>query len=174
MTFDPYQPQLRKVTANVLTPLGWLHGTFNVPPMQMLLDFLGSNVHVFKFTRVRVPSEPEALAFVGLTRTSSWIIEPMQRDEQLEAPGAGRVTGRSVACLFPTGVLRGTLDVLVNVRVSDYLRQQLGMVVMADCVFAPYGEKPDSPLAKKMPRAIVNLEQSIGIAEAQGTGNRTV
>lgn len=162
-------PPLRKTTANVLTPLGWLHGTFQIPQYQSMLDFLAPTVQVIKFTRVLLPNEKESIAFVGLRRESVIMIEPTQPDEPVEAAGSiGRSTPRKVGCLLEAGMLRGTLEVLVNVRVSDYLRQQPGFVVLRQCVLTPYGEGPTSPKARRIQTAVVNLARAIGVSEWEG------
>ena len=159
-------PPLRKVTANVLTPLGWLHGTFNVPPHQSLVDFLGPGIQVIKFTRVRLPNATKTIPFVGLRRESVSVIEPTLSDDMVESPGsAGRTAPHEVSCLFPHGELRGTLEVLVNVRVSDFLRQQASLLVLRRCIYAPYNEPEDSPRARQLLTAVVNLANAIGLAE---------
>src|SRR5690349_25139863 len=92
-TMEP--PSLRKVTANVLTHLGWLHGTFNLPPHQSLVDFLAPSVQVIKFTRVQLPQSGEVIPFVALRREAVALIEPTLGDELVETPGSvGRTTPR--------------------------------------------------------------------------------
>ena len=70
-----------------------------------------------------------------------------------------------VGCLLAEGLLRGTLEVLVNVRVSDFLRQRPGLVVLRDCRLAGYGEAPDSPKARKLRVALVNVGRITGVSE---------
>jgi hypothetical protein len=62
-------------------------------------------------------------------------------------------------------VLHGTLEVLVNVRVSDFLRQQPGLAVLQDCALVPYGQPPESNQTRKFRRALVNLGRVTGVAE---------
>ena len=104
-------PPLRRVTANVLTDLGWLSGVFNLPPYQSLIDFLAPGVQVIKFTAVRLPNTVDEIPFVALRREAVRLIEPTLSDELVEAAGsAGRTTPREVACLLPGGRLQGTLE----------------------------------------------------------------
>jgi hypothetical protein len=160
------QPPLRKVTANVLTDLGWMHGTFNLPPHQSLVDFLAPGVQVIKFTRVRLPQTQDVLPFVGLRREAVRLIEPTLGDDLVETPGSiGRTSPRHVTCLLDIGEVRGTLEVLVNVRVSDFLRQQANLIVMRQCIFAPYGESDDSPKAHRIGTVVINLSAATGVAE---------
>jgi hypothetical protein len=158
-------PQLRQSTANVLTELGWFAGTFHVPVHQSLVDFLGAGVGVIKATRVRIPGEEARLPFLGIRRESIFVVEPTQGDELIETAGSvGRTTTHRVGCLLPEGILTGALEVLVNVRVSDFLRQQPGMVALSDCRLGPYGQAVDSPKARKFRVALVNLGR-VSVAE---------
>jgi hypothetical protein len=159
-------PPLRKVTANVLTNLGWLHGTFHLPPHQSLVDFLAPGVDVIKFTRVQLPQTTELIPFVALRREAVMLIEPTLGDDLVETAGSvGRTSPRDVICLLAAGQLRGTLEVLVNVRVSDFLRQQASLIVLRRCVFAHYGEAESSPKTRQLECVIVNLSAAIGVAE---------
>jgi hypothetical protein len=164
-------PPLRQVTANVLTDIGWLHGTFNLPPHQSMVDFLGPGVQVIKFTRVRLPSATDVIPFLALRRESVTLIQPTLNDDLIEAPGSiGRTTPHDVACLLREGQLRGELDVLVNIRISDFLRQQASLIVLRRCVLTPYGESEDSAKARRLDTAIVNLANAVGVAEWEWPG----
>ena len=159
-------PPLRRVTANILTGLGWLHGTFHLPPHQSLVDFLAPGVQVIKFTHVQLPQTIELIPFVALRREAVVLIEPTLGDDLVETAGStGRTSPRDVICLLTAGQVRGTLEVLVNVRVSDFLRQQASLIVLRRCIFAPYGEAENSPKARQMGCVIVNLSAAIGVAE---------
>jgi hypothetical protein len=158
-------PRLRQSTANILTDLGWFAGTFHVPVHQSLVDFLGTGVGLIKATRVRLPGEEARLPFLGIRRESILVVEPTQGDELVETAGSiGRTTTRRVGCLLPEGILTGAFEVLVNVRVSDFLRQQPGLVALSDCRLVPYGQPVDSPKARKLRVALVNLGR-VSVAE---------
>jgi len=162
----PSGPPLRLASVNVLTDLGWCAGTFHVPGRQSLVDFLAPGSHIVKFTRVRVPQESERVPFVAVRRDAILVVEPTQADELVDTPGSGgRTSSHRVACLLPVGMLHGTLEVLVNVRVSDFLRQQPGLAVLHDCALVPYGQPPDSSQARRLRIALVNLGRVVGVAE---------
>jgi hypothetical protein len=97
-------PPLRRVTANILTGLGWLQGTFHLPPHQSLVDFLAPGVQVIKFTRVQLPQTTELIPFVALRREAVVLIEPTLGDDLVETTGsAGRTSPRDVICLLAGG-----------------------------------------------------------------------
>jgi hypothetical protein len=163
-------PQLRQSTAHILTDIGWFAGTFHVPVRQSLMDFLSGAVGVIKATRVRIPGEEPRLPFVGIRRDSILMVEPTQGDKLVETAGSiGRTSAHQVGCLLPEGILTGTLEVLVNVRVSDFLRQQPGLAVLNDCRLLPYGQPADSAKARKLRTALVNLTRVTGVAEWENT-----
>jgi hypothetical protein len=159
-------PPLRLSSVNLLTDLGWFAGTFHVPGRQSLVDFLAPGNQVVKLTRVRLPNENERIPFVAVRRDSILVIEPTQGDELVDTPGSGgRTSSHRVGCLLSLGMLHGTLEVLVNVRVSDFLRQQPSLAVLYDCALVPYGQPPESTQARKLRVAVVNLGRVTGVAE---------
>lgn len=170
-TAAPTAPTLRQVTAEVLTPVGWMNGTFRVPPQQPFLDFLTLGtlgVQVIKFTRVRVPNETDIVPFVALGRESVILVAPTLSRELIEPEdGGGFTRAREVACLLTVGVLRGSLDVLANVRLSDDLERRGHLIVLRRCVLAPYGGTLNAPTARSLSTVIVNLSQTIGVSESQ-------
>src|SRR6185295_2906124 len=99
-----------------------MNGTFKVPPQQPFLDFLTLGTlgaQIIKFTRVRVPNEVDVVPFVALSRESVILVAPSLSRDLIEAEDGGFTRSREVACLLTAGVLRGSLDVLANVRLSD-------------------------------------------------------
>lgn len=158
-------PEQRKVTANVLTPLGWLHATMHLPPMQTLFDFLNSGQPIVKCTRVRLPNQPLLQSFVALRRDAITLVAPTI-DELVETLGSvGHTRTRQVRCYLGDGTLDGEFEVLINLRISDFLRQQTGLVVLRQAVLTPNDPGADPAQSRKMPVVIVNLANVVGIAE---------
>jgi hypothetical protein len=162
---NPHGPRLRKVVADILTDAGWAHGTFQVPERQSLMDYFSGGVQLLKTTRVRLPGERELFPFIAFRREAIHLIDA-STDEQVEAPGSGGHTvPHAVSAFLLAGQLYGTLQVLVNVRLSDYLRQVSGFLVVRDSVLAPYGEPKESPKSRKMRVTILNVGSVLGIGE---------
>jgi two-component system, chemotaxis family, chemotaxis protein CheY len=85
-------------------------------------------------------------------------------DDRIEAPGSGgHTTAHHVEVFLLAGLLHGTLQVLVNVRLSDFLRQQTGLLVLRDCRLVPYGEALESPKARKMRVVLLNMGKILGV-----------
>jgi hypothetical protein len=165
---NPHGPRLRKVVANILTDAGWLHGTFHVPERQTLMDYFGTGVPLLKTTRVRYPGVQELVPFIALRRDAITLLDPTIDDDMVESAGiGGRTTPHRVSAYLMGGLLHGNLDVLVNVRLSDFLRQQTGLLVLRDCALAPYGEPPDGPKARRMKVVLLNMARALGMGEQE-------
>lgn len=154
---------LRKVAADLLTPLGWVSGTLHVPSHLPLEEHLAFGRHDLKLTSVTVPDEPDRLRFLALRRDAVLLVAPALAEE--EAPASPFSAPRQVTCLLPNAVLRGTLEVFTNLRLSDHLQQQGPVVTMRRCLFGPYGGTAHSAGARSLATAVVNLSRVIGISE---------
>lgn len=159
----------RRATVSLLTDLGWSNGTLHIPTQQTLLDYLNATGPVVKSTRVRVPTRPDTVNFIGFRREAVQVVAPTI-DELVEPSGAvGHTTPRDIICILPSGELQGKLDVLVNLRVSDFLRQQTSLVVLRRCVFRPHGAT-DPAQDRRLAVAVVNMARAIGVAQLEGSG----
>jgi hypothetical protein len=162
-----FVPEQRRATVTVLTPLGWVQGTLHMPPAQTLLDFLQSGSPVVKLTRARLPGQPEMVPFVALRTDAIAIVAPTI-DELVEPGGVlGRTTPREVEIHLEAGRVAGRIEVLVNLRVSDFLRQQAGLTTLRDAVFTPHGPH-DQLQVRRMPVAIVNLGRATALVQTGG------
>jgi hypothetical protein len=154
---------LRKVAAELLTPLGWVSGTLHVPSHLPLEEHLAFGRQDLKLTGVAVPDEPDRLRFLALRRDAVLVVAPGIAEAE---PAASPFSApRQVACLLPSAILRGTLDVFTNLRLSDHLQQQGTVMTLRRCLLAPYGATAHSPGARSLPTAVVNLTRVIGISE---------
>ncbi len=160
------QARFRRVEAEVLLPAGWLDGTFVVPETQSLQDFLDHSGAFLKLTDVRVPGHDELVPFFAVQRGAVELIAPKAVDDRVETTGsAGHTAPWSISCLFHRGAVHGSLDFLMNLRLSDYLRQQTGFLLLRDAAWAPVDTgRGDVP--RRWPITFVNVPQVNGISEA--------
>jgi len=158
-------PELRKVPVELLSPVGWLSGIFHVPVHQTVVEFLTLTPRQVKLTRVRVPNEPDPRPFLALQRHAITLVVPSLEEGVEARPDPGYTALREVACLLPAGILRGSLAVLLNMRLSDHLQQQGHLITIRHCLLTPYGQTALSPDARALSTAIVNLEAILGISE---------
>lgn len=154
---------LRKVSAELLTTLGWLSGTLHVPSHVPLEEHIALGRHHLKLTGVAVPGEPDRLRFLALRRDAVVMVAPaMAEAEAIPSPFS---TPRHVACLLPGAILRGTLQVFSNMRLSDHLQIEGQVVTLRHCLLTPYGGTAHSADARAPHTAVVNLSWAIGVSE---------
>lgn len=165
MTANSGSAAQRRVTADVLTRLGWVHATFHPPAFQTMVDFLNAGHPVLKCTRVRVPTEQHMLPFLALHR-EAWSVVAPTIDELIEPAVPPRATPRRVRCLLEAGELAGRIDVLENLRVSDHFRQLTGAIVVRQATLRPWDAEPGSPQVRRLAVALVSPARLVGVAEA--------
>jgi hypothetical protein len=158
--------RVRKVPIEALTGLGWLNGMLHVPHHLALTDFLALGSQPLKLTEAQVPNEPGRLAFVALRRDALVLVAPGLAEEAEAAEASAYTTDLQVACLLPMGMLRGTLRAIYNLRLSDHLQQTGHLLTLHRCLLAPYGGTANSPGARGLHAAIVNLNHALGISES--------
>lgn len=156
-----YRPKQRSISVAVYTSAGWVSGSVSAPPLQGLIDFLNQSKGFVKLTGVTLPSGA-ALPFFALQRKAAVVVVPLTEDEKPGRTVVGATSPRLVSILLDSGALTGVIDVVSNLRVSDYLMQHTDFIGLRDCemhVAAP-GVAPGA-----IPYAIVNAERIIGASE---------
>jgi hypothetical protein len=160
------RPRLRKVPVEALTALGWLNGTLHVPSHLALSDFLALGSQPLKLTEAHVPDEADRMAFLALRRDALMLVSPGLADEAEGTEASDYTADLQVACLLPMGILRGTLRVIYNLRLSDHLQQTGHLLTLHRCLLTPYGGTAKSPGARGLHTVIVNLNHTLGITES--------
>ena len=159
------QARYRQVPAEVLLPAGWVTGTFVVPEDQSFLDFLAHSGAFLKLIDAFVPGHPDVVPFFALQRGAVQLIVPSQGDDRVETPGLMGITAPwSISCLFERGAVHGSLDFLMNQRLSDFLKRQTGFLVIRDAAWTPIGT--DDEPGRTWSLVLVNTPQLNGISEA--------
>ena len=157
--------RFRQVEADVLLPAGWIEGTFVVPEAQSFQDFLEHAGAFLKLTDAAVPGHDEVVPFFAVQRGAVELIAPRTEDVQIgTAETPAHTAPWSISCLFHRGAVHGSLDFLMNLRLSDYLRQQSGFLLLRDASWVPIASNPDRP--RRWAAAFVNVPQVNGISEA--------
>jgi hypothetical protein len=165
MVAPSFQPRYRQVPAEILLPAGWITGTFVIPEAQSFLDFLAHSGAFLKLTDALVPGHQDVAPFFAIQRGAVQLIVPSEGDDQVETPGSMGITAPwSISCLFERCAVHGSLDFLMNQRLSDFLKQQSGFLVIRDATWTPIGDRSQS--MRSWPVVLVNVPQVNGISEA--------
>jgi hypothetical protein len=154
-----YRPPQRHVPARILTPAGWINGTFHLAKLHSFVDFLNASTPFFTLTDVVLPGTKQPAPFIGLRRNAARLILPLIDEASLLlVPTQGETDEYVVHCLLEAGFLSGSLSVKKRLRVSDFLALQSGFMLLRDCAL---GEaRTPAPLA------FVNAQGVVGLGEA--------
>jgi hypothetical protein len=158
-------PLLRQVPAEILCSLGWVYGTLHIPAHQTLHEFLALSGPSVKLTRVRVPGEADPVSFLALRRAGIAVIAPPMGEPLAGTVPFGPTRTREIACFLPDSTLRGRVEVPTSLRLSDYLRQEGPLLTLRHCMLAPYGATLQSPGAKALDVALVDLDHVAAVSE---------
>ncbi len=163
------RPRQRRVASEFLIPAGWVAGTLMVPESQSLADFLGVAGPFLKLADARLPWSDKAAGFFALQRSAVGLIAPAgaSGDHVETAGGAGITAPWTISCLFDQGILHGRLDFLVNLRLSDYLLQQTGFLLVRGAVWEPSGPNAAGKPGQRWPVALVNPLRVLGVVEGE-------
>jgi hypothetical protein len=158
----PAAPALRRVPVQILVAGGWVRGALAVPSAQSLTDFLNSAGTFLKLADAVLPDGTGPVGFLALHREAIRFVAPAAEAVPVEPEGGAGITSPwRISCLFDQGVLEGRLDFLVNLRLSDYLRQQAGYLVVRD------GRWSGGAKDEHWPVVVVNPGQVLGIVESE-------
>jgi|KBSSwiStaDraftv2_1062776.scaffolds.fasta_scaffold92853_3 hypothetical protein len=159
------QARYRSVSAEILLPAGWITGTFVVPENQSFIDFLAHSGAFLKLTDALVPGHQDVVPFFAIQRGAVQLIVPSSDDDRVVTPGSMGITAPwSISCLFERGAVHGSLDFLMNQRLSDFLKQQTGFLVIREARWTPIGDGDQA--GRAWPLVLVNVPQLNGISEA--------
>jgi hypothetical protein len=126
-----YRPPQRVVPARILTPSGWIQGSFHVPRMQSFLEFVSQPSRFFTLTGVVLGASKRQVPFLALRRSAAAIVVPACDERRLllaqEPPNA---VLRDVTCVLEVGTVSGRLRVPPHLRVSDYLAHGAGFLLL--------------------------------------------
>lgn len=159
------RPAQRKELARVLTPAGWLVGTFHVPEARPLRAFLDEARPFFTLTDVELAGKGTTLPYLSLARASALLVIPA-RGEELEEPDRSRANTvvRMVSVLFEGGLLMGRLAVAEGVRVSDALLDAAGFLLLRQCTLGLDRPGEDASVEAN-PVVLLQASRVVGVSE---------
>ncbi|HNX30502.1 MAG TPA: hypothetical protein PKM35_02770 [Holophaga sp.] len=162
----PTSPSSRQqfIPVLILAPHGFINGTLHLPTMKGLHAFLNASEEILKLTEVVLPGGSEAYPFLALQKSATHLLAPREAlDSEVNYMNTTR---RLVTCLLSMGSIRGYIEVLENVRVSDFLLRNNGFIEFKHCYLAPdpqvnLKEVSGEPLAQ----VFVNARSMVGVME---------
>ena len=163
----PAAPQVRTVPARVLTPIGWVQGSFTVPRLHSFVDHLDHAGPSLRLRGVRLPGRKDPVKTFVVQRNAVILVIP-DADGQFERTElvSGRKVDHALSCLLQHGVVHGRLTTLASVPVAEFMLHHAGFVILRDAVIhLTAGAKPTRP-TPAIPRLLVNAAHVIGVSES--------
>jgi hypothetical protein len=156
-----YKPDQRSVPVRAVTTAGILAGTMHVARAHMLLDHVNHAKEMLNLTDVQVRDAKTRIPFFSLRRGQTLAIVPPADDDLEDATGKNYVA-HEIVCLAAAGSIAGRLEILPNVRVSDYLQGQSGFFLLSRATLQlPGVNLPNAQVAV----VLVNASLVVGVTE---------
>jgi hypothetical protein len=154
--------ETRRIPVRVLTIVGWLDATIELPRKHSLLDWLEHQGSFVRLEHVAFHGSPRVIP--AFTVQSGAIVLLTPRDPllaQLDEPAAALRVEHEIACLTRQGVLRGRLVTLPSVRVSRWLLHHGGFIALHDA----HLEGATGAAGERIALAFVNAQHVVGVTD---------
>ena len=158
----------RTISAKILTTRGWLAGTFVIPRLQLLQEFLNHSAAFTRFTDVHIDGTAPRRVDLAIRKTSIALVLP---NEEPPAEYTVPTQSHDVLILLEEGELRARLEVLEHANAFEYIIHQDGFITVhapsfhprkgAESVIARGLEAPQTLTSKNV--AFVNCQAIIGV-----------
>ena len=157
-----YRPELREVFAQCWSDGTWLSGGICLPVRRGLVEHLNQKDPFLKFRNVALSHKKDPFPFLALRLSSVGMIVPSEHEAAAVATGA--MASHPITCLMPGAMLTGTMEILQNLRVSDYLMRHSGFFPVHDCTIR-VSARAQLPFPNPVELVLVNSERVTGVAE---------
>lgn len=159
--------QRRSIAAAIYTTAGWIQGSFRIPIIHTLADWLDHSGEFFKLMDVRLPRTHETVPFFALQRHAAVLVVPrVPLADPERSRFAGTLERHHVSVLFANGVVRGAIEVLTGVRVSDFLARWPSFIPVHDAIIAIEGDS-EPLMTQPVPLIFVNAPKIVGFTELE-------
>lgn len=158
-----YHPPQRAVGAFVLSLDRWIRGTFHLAKLHAFEEHLARGRAFFSLTNVAL-GQGASVPFLALRASAAHLVVPEVAARELRLKPVTGTVPREVSCYLEHVAVHGTLELLANVRTSDFLAHQTGFIVLRACRIVP--PLPGRPAP--VPVVFVNAGAILAVAEEGG------
>lgn len=156
----------RTVPVAIRSSAGWVTGRIHLDGGVSLLRHLNESGAFFRLTDVTLPGEKSIRKFFAIHVRETALVVPLACEEEKAAREfAAETLRREVACLLPEGPMFCSFDVLVGIRVSDYLMNHTNFIPVRRC-WTPFHPLPEA-LAEPVEFGFLNAARVVGVSEAE-------
>ncbi len=160
-----YRPDQRQVSAKIFTPIGWLSGSLHVGRSNTLLESVNAMKTFIKLTDVELSETGKKMPFLALQRNTVQLIVPEESTDRLEIFQSTDAVPKDVVCLLEAGVVKGTVRLLPDIRVSDFMAKSTGFFALRDCSSAIW-QTNEGSASQAVPSVLINALRIVGVSEA--------
>ena len=157
-----YRPELREVFSHCWSEGTWIPGGICLPGRRGLIEHLNQKDPFLKLRNAVLSEKKEPLAFLALRCDRVALVVPP--DHEVVEGASSTCTRHRVVCLLKGAILTGSLETLVNLRVSDFLMRATGFFALRDCTIK-MPRAAALPFESPVPTVLVNAECVIGVAQ---------
>jgi hypothetical protein len=160
---EGYHPKQRSVETNILTPGGWLTGTFHIPETASFPEYLNREADFDTLTDVTIAGSDKPVAFFLLHRNMIQLLVPREKSNAPFPLLPATAETRRIFCLMAGVSITADVQVLKSMRISDFFSRRKGFIVLADCFI----RRIDQGVAKEetFPVVLLNPDAIIGITD---------
>jgi hypothetical protein len=149
--------EYRNLSVQVLSSMGWLSATVHLPSQQSLVGFLDQGGRLLCLTGVTVPDRRQPLDFLALRKRHVILVAPTTESELGNESDAS--VDHHVTCLLESGQVTGLLRGPSRTRLSDYLREHKGFLLLREA------ELLNDGTSRKISWVAVNDQALLAITE---------
>ena len=161
-----YRPKQRTVKARILTEAGWIQGCFNIPHNALFLDYMNRPITFDNLTQVTVEPYRLSSEFLMLQRRAIILIQFLEDVPELLDRFAENTAPRQIFCLLDKGIIRGSLALLRNIRVSDHFNNRRGFVLLSQCRSLLALPLPEGKKESQHPVLLLNTDYILGVSDS--------
>ncbi len=162
-----YRPKQRTIKARILTVSGWINGSFNIPTNAFFLDYMNRPAAYDILTQVTIDQYWLASDFLMVQRRHIILIHFPEKVPELQDLVADETTAtRNVFCLTDRGIIRGSISLLRNIRVSDHFKDRRGFALLRKCRYLLILPPPEGKLESQYDVMLVNTEHILGVSDS--------
>ncbi len=155
----------RRIPCQVLTPAGWIIGTFHIMKTAKFVDQLNFASEFFRLTDVSFIGKEKKIPFFALQRVAATLVVPPPTEGDLIVERHEEKKAVRVHCIFDSGVVSGDLVIRENIRISDYLVKQDGYILLRRCKLRLGNLQDEFFVEEKHPSVIVYAPNILGFSE---------
>ncbi len=162
-----YRPKQRPIQARILTEAGWILGTFNIPFNALFLDYLNRATTFDNLTNVVIEQYRLNSDFLMLQRRSILLIHFLDNHPELTDRITEETTSsRQIFCLLDKGIIRGNINILRSIRVSDHFNNRRGFIMLTQCRSLLVLPPPEGKRESQHEVMLINTDYVLGVSDS--------